>query len=581
MNGQMLALRPYQSEGVEAVFGEWHRGVQRTALVWATGLGKTVAFTEVARRHLAATPGGRVLSLAHTTELLDQMISKYRSVAPGLAVGRVQANRNETLAKIVCASVQTLRGEHRRRMIRGVTLVIVDECHHAVAPTYMDILRHFGCMGEPGHDGTQALALGCTATMMRADDKALGAVWQSVAHHRGIAEGIRDGFLVRPTGLHVQVDDLDLSQVRVSAGDYQAADLGKAIEDSMAPAAIAKAVAEHAPTRKTLVFTPTVASAEVVAEALRASGRHVGVVHGGLAAEPRKAVLDEFRRVPGAILANCMVLTEGFDHPEADCAVIARPTRSRGLYIQIAGRVLRPWPGKTDALLLDVVGASVTHSLMSGVTLFGDAPEESNKTKQLPDQVPDALQWDEPVDELAPGQQDAARALDWGGKDGPLVATEVDLFAGSSMAWLRTNAGVFFISAGDRYIAILPAAPIQAADWLATFAGGRPFVGYDVVSIEKKGPPIMRWVVRGVEDLSYAMAWADGDVAPTERTTATKERSWRARPPSDKLRALAERLRVYIPPGAKQGEVSNMVSLVLASKRIDPLLQPWTMGANR
>ncbi len=575
--GPMLALRPYQAEGVDAVFSEWRRGIARTALVWATGLGKTVAFTSVARRHLEAVPHGKVLALAHTTELVDQMISKFASIAPGMRVGRVQANANETLAKIVCASVQTLRSEARRRMIRGVTLVIVDECHHAVASTYLAILRHYGCMEEPGFDGSRAVTLGCTATMMRADDKALGAVWQSIAHHRGIAEGIRDGFLVRPTGLHVQVDDLDLSRVQISGGDYQAGQLGAAIENSMAPAAIAKAVAEHASSRKTLVFTPTVGAAEVVADALRASGRPVGVVHGGLAAGPRKAVLDEFRATPGAILANCMVLTEGFDHPEADCAVIARPTRSKGLYIQIAGRVLRPWPGKTDALLLDVVGASTQHSLMTGVSLFGDVPTETNKIKQTPDQDGESPEWDEPVEELAPGQQDARQAL-LGGWTGPLTATEVDLFAGSTMTWLRTRAGVFFIEAGERYLTILPASPQRAEQWLAHFNGSRPFLGYDVISITKKGQVQRRCIVAGVQDLAYAMAWAEGDISPVEKTTAARERSWRAKPPSDKMRLAAERNRVFIPPGARAGEVSNMLSLVFASRRLDPLVPSWALG---
>jgi superfamily II DNA or RNA helicase len=542
----------------------------------------TVAFSQVAAEHLAATPGGKVLALAHTTELVDQMIAKFHSVSPpgrpGVRVGRVQGTTNQTLAQVVCASVQTLRSEARRRMIRGVTLVIVDEAHHAVASTYLAVLRHFGCMDEPGYEGGRALALGCTATMMRADDKALGAVWQSIAHQRTIAEGIADGFLVRPTGLHVQVDDLDLSAVKVTAGDYRKDELGKAIEDSLAPEAIVKAVAEHADRRKILLFAPTVSSAEVIGDALRASGRSVGLVHGGLAEGPRKAVLDAYRAGETQVLANCMVLTEGFDHPAADCAVIARPTRSKGLYIQIAGRVLRPWPGKTDALLLDVVGATTTHSLMSGVTLFGDRPDGAQPAQK----AVEASEWDEPEEDLAPGQQDARQAL--GLRDGPLVATEVDLFAGSTMAWLRTRAGVFFIEAGERYIAIMPAAPRRAEQWMAHFSvqngpsGSRPFVGYDVVSVAKRGPAEQRSIVRGVEDLSYAMAWAEGDVSPTEKTTATKERSWRAKPPSDKLRALADKLRVYVPPGAKSGEVSNMVSLVLASKRIDPLLQPWSTG---
>ena len=85
---------------------------------------------------LADNPGKRVLIMVHTQELLDQALAKLRSVAPGLRVGAVQAHRNETLARVVVATVQTLRNERRRAMLRDVGLIIVDEAHHAVATSY-------------------------------------------------------------------------------------------------------------------------------------------------------------------------------------------------------------------------------------------------------------------------------------------------------------------------------------------------------------------------------------------------------------------------------------------------------------
>ena len=563
----MLALRDYQRDGVEAVLGAFDRGMRRPAVVWPTGAGKTVGFAHIASQWLAANPGRRVLALAHTTELVDQMISKFRSVAPGVRVGRVQAHANETLARIVCASVQTLRAENRRRMIRDVGLIIVDECHHAVASTYLQILEHYGALGPQRADS--AVAVGFTATMMRGDDKSLGAIWQDIVHQVSIGDMIAAGYLVRPRGLHIEVDNLDLSAVRVSRGDYHEGQLGAAIEESLAPQAIAKAVAEHAPDRKLILFAPTVSSAGVIADALNASGRPTGLIHGGMAPGARKAVLDAYRARETPILANCQIATEGFDDPETDGVVIARPTRSPVLYRQMAGRALRPWPGKFDALLLDVVGATKAHSLVSGVELFGEKPEVKEPVqREMLDELDIGL---EDPEELAPGQQDARAAL-LEGRDGPLVATEVDLFAGSTMAWLRTRAGVFFIEAGERYIAILPGRPGSAAAWLDHFGGRRPFCGFDVIAVAKRGPLERREIVGGVEDLAYAMAWAEGAVTAVEKTTATKERAWRAKSPSTKQRAQAEQLRIFIPPGARQGEVSNMVSLVLASRRIDPLV---------
>lgn len=563
----MLALRGYQREAIDAVRAAWRRGMVRPAEVLFTGAGKTVIFSHLSVEWLAENPGKRVLIIVHTQELLDQALSKLRSVAPGLRVGAVQAQRNETLARVIVATVQTLRSPRRRAMIRDVGLVIVDECQHSTATSYREVLNHFGVLGLAPGEAARAVCVGYTATMTRADGMALGDVWQDVVYTKTIAEGIADGFLVRPRGIHVQVDDLDLSKVRTTAGDYREGELGEALEASMAPEAIAKAVTEHADDRKTMLYAPTVSSATVIADALRATGRPVGLVHGAMPNGERKSVLDDFRAAGGGtVLANCMILTEGVDIPSADCVVLARPTKSQGLYIQIAGRVLRPYPGKTDALILDVVGATRLHGLVAGIELFGEGPKEPKE---------DSSDEFENPDELDEGQQDVRQAL---GVDGPLISTEVDLFAASSSRWLRTRAGVFFIPAGDRYIAVLPSPPQTAAQWQDQFAGRSGLYGYDVVTMHKNQLHTERAIVRNVPDLSYAMAWAEGDVTPSEKTTAAKGRTWQAAPPTVKMRGLAEKLHIYVPPGARMGEVSNMITLVLATKRIDAHLPAYLRG---
>jgi hypothetical protein len=273
------------------------------------------------------------------------------------------------------------------------------------------------------------------------------------------------------------------------------------------------------------------------------------------------------------VLANCQVLTEGFDEPSADCLVLARPTRSLGLYIQMAGRVLRPYPGKHDALILDVVGATREHTHLAGIELFGEKSKVTENDQDPEDYVEDLESLGDDLDE---GQQDARQVL--GAADGPLVATEIDLFAGSAMAWLRTRAGVFFLPAGERYIAILPGPPRNQEQWMAHFAGQPYFTGYDVVTMHKDRLHTERAIVSGVEDLSYAMAWAEGDITPTEKTIATRERSWRARVPSPKMTAFAQTLGLPVSPGARGGEVSNMITLALATRRIDGHLPAYLRG---
>jgi len=553
----ILPLRDYQRECVDAIRSALAGGMRRPATVLPTGAGKTVVFAHLIVEWMRENPGRRVLVLAHRTELIEQAAGKVRAVAPGLKVGIVKAERNETLAPVIVASVQTLASENRRLMLRDVGLIVVDECHHATANTYLSILTHYGALGDqrPAASG-HAVAVGFTATMVRGDGSALGDVWQDVVYSRSIGEMIGAGYLERPRGLRVQVDDLDLTKVRKSGGDYRDGDLDDAITDSLAPEAIAKAIGEHAPDAPGFVFAPGVESARIIGEAVNDAGFPTALVHGGTSKDERKATIERFTAGEIQFLSNCGIFTEGTDLPRAETCVIARPTLNAGLYQQMVGRVLRPYPGKSGALVLDVVGASARHDLLTRVELFGESVEI--KGEKLEGDDLDDL--NDEIDEWASvGDMFGGRDVD-PGANGPLVAHEVDLFHGSTSLWLRTYGGVWFLPAGDRYIAI-----VRGVD------------GYDVTSMHRYQAGTGRWVegATGVADLSYAMAWAEREVTPTERTTALKDRSWRAKRPSDTQRDLAARYAVIVTDDMRSGEVSNAITVAMASQRIDPRTPEW------
>ncbi|HKQ62446.1 MAG TPA: hypothetical protein VJS92_14235, partial [Candidatus Polarisedimenticolaceae bacterium] len=141
--------------------------------------------------------------------------------------------------------------------------------------------------------------------------------------------------------------------------------------------------------------------------------------------------------------------------------------------------------------------------------------------------------------------------------DGSLRHEQVDLFHGSRNAWLQTRGGTWFIAAGERLIAILPAARLGHWDVLAMHRT-RP-----------RDPQYSRWVMRDVADLGFAQAWAEGDVTPQEQTTAARGRSWRVKAPTPDMRREAWRYGVEIPEGAHAGEVVDMISIAQASDRID------------
>jgi superfamily II DNA or RNA helicase len=458
-----IKLHYYQREAVDAIQAAYARGVKRPAIVHATGAGKSVALSKLASEHLRDV-GGRVAVVAHRIELIENNAREISDVDPTLNVGVVKGNRNETRADVVSCSVQTLAGERRRQMLADVSLVIIDECHRAAAKSYLDILRHYGCYGA---NGQGAHAAGFTATMVRGDDKALGDVWQEIVHTKDIASLVQEGFLVRPRGLRVRVEDLDLSKVKRSGGDYQADALGEALEQSLAPEAIAKAMREHAADRRTVLFAPTVHSAGVICEALKDSGFTAAVVHAGTPDVERRQVAEDSRTGKVQIVCNALLYTEGTNWPWLSCVVIARPTRSKGTFVQMAGRGLRLYPGKSDCLIMMIGGSAAGHSLLAPVELFGASAEEIDRdpcscvpgrrstldaiyggcecgrrrcTEFCPcggggqdcgcprPQLGDELEESDDLGEL----------LEDIGANGPLVAHEVDLFAGSTSAWDQT-----------------------------------------------------------------------------------------------------------------------------------------------
>lgn len=548
----ILPLRPYQEAAIASIRYEWSQGVRRPAVVLPTGAGKTVIFAHLGTlMHREA--GVRSLVLVHTSELVEQAVRKFHDIAPHLTIGVVKAERDEHAdADIIVATVQTLRSDRRRAALDNIGVVIVDECHHATAQSYRTILEHFGCFD----DG--ALTVGFTATLARGDGAALGEIWQKVVYRRDIVDMIAAKHLLPIRGKRVKVPDLDFSKVKKTHGDYAADELGEALTDSLAPSLVAKAYTEHASDRSGIIFTPTVDSAYVFADSMREAGISCETVHGALPKEERALILKRFATGETQVVTNCMVLTEGFDEPRASCAVIARPTTSAPLYTQMVGRVLRPYPGQTEALLLDVVGVTGRHRLASVVDLLGD------KAKILHKEDPESL-----ADLLLTADGLELEEESGGGTRSPITfqegdtyeVREVDLFARSHSAWLRTAGGTWFLPAGKHTVFLAP-------------SGG---VGRWNVAVV--GPGVREFRYRRI-GLDAAMAWGE-EVAievSGNRALTNRKASWRrsGQEPGPAQLAMARRLHIKHDPFISKGDLSDLISTKLASQTIDPLIARWS-----
>lgn len=356
-----MNLRPYQLDALQAIRKEWTTR-KSTLLVLPTGTGKTIVFARLIEL-LVREEQARVLVLAHRGELLEQAADKiYRVSGLFCAVEKAEESALGSWERVTIGSVQTLMRESRleRHPKTYYTHIIVDEAHHALADSYQRILQYF----------SDAKVLGVTATPDRGDQRNLGTYFESIAYQYHIPEAIRDGYLSRISAQTIPLE-LDISQVRSTGGDYNAGDVGHALEPYLNE--IAREISVVARDRKTVIFLPLIQTSKKMQEALIAHGISAGEVNGE--SPDRRDILTAFDRGDFQVLCNSMLLTEGWDCPSVDCIVCLRPTRIRSLYAQIIGRGTRIHPGKENLLLLDFLWLTSRHDLVRPAHLIAASDE--------------------------------------------------------------------------------------------------------------------------------------------------------------------------------------------------------------
>lgn len=377
--GGDIRLRPYQGHAVDAIESELSR-VRSTVAVMATGLGKTIVFAELCRRHVQR--GGRVLVLAHRKELIDQAARKIEAVT-GIAPSIEQGDRKDfsPISQIVVGSVQSMVRRLERFAEDDFSLVITDECHRRVTAQHGRVVDHFSGAKE----------LGVTATATRGDKVSLGKIYESVAYEYEIAKAIPDGWLV-PIHQRTIETDIDFSKIRTTAGDFNQGELSTVMSDPRSIYQIAGPTVEMAGDRQVLVFAVTVAHAHALAAGIRdMTQSKVEVLDGTTPGDERARVIEAFKDGSVRYLVNCALFIEGFDAPSTAVIAMARPTKSKLLYMQSIGRGTRPIDGVVDhhagsasevrrdaiarspkphVLVLDFVGNSGRHTLCNASSIL-------------------------------------------------------------------------------------------------------------------------------------------------------------------------------------------------------------------
>lgn len=387
-----MTMRPYQNAAVEGAFKAWEENAS-TLIVLPTGLGKTVVFSEIVRRMQPV----RSIVIAHREELIFQAAEKIERVT-GVA-GGIEMGENHATGffgeppPYVVSTVQTQcsGGDGGGRMTKFLPedfgLVVIDEAHHATSATYKRVIKYY-------RQNPNCKILGVTATPDRADEEALGQVFDSVAYEYQILQAIRSGWLVPIQQQMVTVGSMDFSNIKTTAGDLNQGELAEVMEEERNLQAVAQPSVEICGDKRAIVFAATVKQAERLAEIInRYKPDTASWICGKTDKDDRRRILKDFKDGRLQFVVNVGVLTEGFDDSGVEVIVMARPTKSRALYAQMAGRGTRPHDTvagllggcatdaercamiansvKPSCLIVDFCGNAGRHKLVSSADILG------------------------------------------------------------------------------------------------------------------------------------------------------------------------------------------------------------------
>lgn len=525
----MIHLREYQTEALQAILASRSKGITRQLVALPTGTGKTILFGALAREL-----DTRTLVIAHREELLVQAKDKIQLVFPEADLGIVKAERNEVDHQIVIASIQTISRPNRMEQMQeqGFNLMIVDEAHHAISDSYRTTIEGLGFMG----DDPAKLLVGLTATPKRMDGQALGNVFQQVVFQRSLPTMIAAGYLCDLKAVRIKAGT-SLVGVHTRMGDFAPGELEAAVNTEQRNRIIVASYKKYAAKGKAAAFCAGVQHSQDLAEAFRADGIKAAAVYGDMDPTDRRATLQAYAHGEIQVLTNCEVLTEGWDDPGTDCLIMARPTKSSGLYTQMIGRGTRLYPGKENCLVLEFTDNR--HDVCSLGSLTGLPLKDKQSLKE-------AIRADE-------GRQEPNQAAD----AKRVVAREYALIDRSKFRWFPVDSDWRLPTGVGAYIHL----HLEEADRYT-------------VTLTAQGETTL--LASSALPLGYAMGIAEDHARLTAKHFAAKDAKWAKKPATGKQLATLARLHIDFPEDISKGGASLLIGQELA--RRDMLMKEPASG---
>ena len=351
----MKIPRKYQRLALDHLDQRIQAGFRRLYVTLPTGTGKSLILALLASRRCEK---GRVLVITNRQNLAIQLYDVL--VEEGLDVGLLMEGSRDLNASVVVAALPSLSAT-LSPLLEASTIpirtILIDEAHHAVpGSSYEDALLVIEAQDET----ESVVTVGFTATPYRSDSQSMLTLLPTCAFARDIPEMVQAGLLAPLTWVPMTFD-VNLSAVptttnRAEESDYSQEELTDTFVRFPLTQAIVRQALPHLEQRPTLVFTLTVDHAKQFAAIFRQEGRSAAAISGRMSKAQKERLYADWRAGDIQIICNCALLTEGFDFPPLAALLIARPTRSPVLYVQMLGRGMRPAPGKRDCLVMDVIG---------------------------------------------------------------------------------------------------------------------------------------------------------------------------------------------------------------------------------
>jgi DNA repair protein RadD len=361
-------LRDYQQRAIDQLYVWFEAGNQgNPCLVLPTGSGKSHIVAALCKDALQKWPEIRILMLTHVKELIEQNAEKMRLHWPGAPMGIYSASigKKQLGEPITFAGIQSVR--KKAKELGHIDIVLIDECHLV---NHKDEGGYRTLLSDLYQTNASLRVIGLTATPYRLGHGLITdkpAIFDDLIEPVSIEELVHKKYLSTLRS-KVTASKLDTTGVHKRGGEYIEAELQAAVNTDINNTAAVKEVIRLAGDRKAwLFFCAGVRHAENVRDVLQSYGVVAECVTGDTPKAERERILARYKAGEIMALTNANVLTTGFDYPDIDLIAMLRPTMSASLYVQMAGRGMRPKSHTDHCLVLDFAGVVSTHGPITNV----------------------------------------------------------------------------------------------------------------------------------------------------------------------------------------------------------------------